>query len=105
MKCSEVKRVLTEKGVDFESINYLENPVSENELKTLLHAARLKPADALRTNEATYQQQVAGRDLSEEQLIRVMAKHPELIQRPIVVRGSQAVLARPADKLVELGIK
>jgi arsenate reductase (glutaredoxin) len=96
---------LTEKGLDFETINYFENPVSESELKKLLHAAGLKPIDALRTNEAAYRQQVAGRDLSEEQLLRVMMKHPELIQRPIVVRGSRAVLARPADKLAELGIK
>lgn len=96
---------MTEKGLDFESVNYLENPVSENELKKLLHAAGLKPIDALRTNEAAYRQHVAGRDLSEEQLIRIMVKHPELIQRPIVVRGSRAVLARAADKLVELGIK
>jgi arsenate reductase (glutaredoxin) len=96
---------LTERGMDFESINYLENPLSEKELKKLLHDARLKPIDAIRTNEAEYRQQVAGKDLSEEQLIRVMVKYPELIQRPIVARGNQAVLARPADKLKELGIK
>jgi arsenate reductase len=96
---------LTEKGLDFETINYLENPLSEDELKKLLHAAGLKPIDALRTNEAAHRQQVAGKDLSEEQLIRVMVKYPELIQRPIVARGNQAVLARTVDKLLELGVK
>ena len=96
---------MTEKGLDFETINYLENPISEKELKKLLDTAGLKPIDAIRPNEPKYRQQVAGKDLSEEQLIRVMVKNPELIQRPIVVRGNQAVLARPADKLVELGIK
>lgn len=96
---------MTEKGLDFETINYLENPVSEKKLKQLLHSAGLKPIDALRTNEAAYRQQVAGKNLSEDQLIRVMVKYPELIQRPIVVRGNQAVLARPAEKLAELGIK
>jgi arsenate reductase len=96
---------LTEKGLDFETINYLENPISEKELKKLLDTAGLKPIDAIRPNEPKYRQQVAGKDLSEEQLIRVMVKNPELIQRPIVVRGNQAVLARPADKLAELGIK
>lgn len=96
---------MTQKGLDFETINYLENPISDKELKKLLHAAGLKPIDAVRTNEAAYRQHIAGKDLSEEQVIRVMVKCPELIQRPIVVRGNQAVLARPADKLVELGIK
>lgn len=91
--------------MDFETINYLEQPISAKQLKQLLLSAGLKPLDAVRTNEAAYRQHVAGQDLSEEQLIQVMVKYPELIQRPIVVRGNQAVLARPADKLGKLGIK
>jgi arsenate reductase len=46
-----------------------------------------------------------GKNLSDEQLVRVMAKYSELIQRPIVVRGNKAVLARPVEKLADLGIK
>jgi arsenate reductase (glutaredoxin) len=95
---------LTEKGVDFESVNYIKQPLSPNELKTLLRSAGLKPQDVLRTNEPTYRQQVAGKNLSDDQLLQLMADHPELIQRPIVVRGNKAVLARPVDKLAELGI-
>jgi arsenate reductase len=95
---------LTEKGVDFESINYLEKPLSPSGLKRLLRAAGLKPQEVLRTNEAAYHQYVADQKLSYEHLLRVMAEHPELIQRPIVVRGKKAVLARKVDKLAELGI-
>jgi arsenate reductase len=96
---------LTTKGVDFETINYMEEVLSPDALKRLLRSAGLRPQDALRTNEAAYRQHVAGKNLSDEQLIRKMAEHPELIQRPIVVRGDKAVLARPVDKLVYLGIK
>jgi arsenate reductase (glutaredoxin) len=96
---------LTAKGVDFEAINYMEEVLSPDALKQLLHSAGLRPQDAIRTNEAAYRQHVAGKNLSDEQLIRVMAEHPELIQRPIVVRGEKAVLARPVDKLEDLGIK
>jgi arsenate reductase len=91
--------------VDFESINYMEKPLSTIELKRLLDSAGLQPQDAIRTNEAAYRQRVMGQNLSDEQLIQVMAEHPELIQRPIVVRGNKAVLARPVEKLAELGIK
>jgi len=91
--------------VDYRLINYLEEPLSATELKELLRSAGLAPRDAIRTNEVAYQQHVAGRNLSDEQLIQVMAKHPELIQRPIVVKGDRAVLARPIKKLAELGIK
>ena len=97
---------MTEKGIEFESVDYMKKKsLSANELKHLLRSARLKPQDALRTNEAAYRQHVVGQNLSDEQLVRVMAEHPELIQRPIVVRGSKVVLARPVDKLAELGIK
>jgi len=95
---------LTEKGIDFESIDYTKESISLSDLKRLLQSAGLKPQEALRKNEAAYKQYVADRNLSDDQLIRVMAEHPELIQRPIVTRGSRSVLARPADKLSELGI-
>jgi len=79
--------------------------LSTGELKRLLRYAGLRPSDLLRTNEDAYKRYVAGQSLSDEQLIRVMANHPEVIQRPIVVRGDKAVLARPAEKLEELGIE
>jgi arsenate reductase len=83
----------------------MEEPLSESELQQLLRRAGLKPQDALRTKEDAYRQHVAGKNLSDDRLIQIMAKHPELIQRPIVVRESRAVLARPAERLAELGIK
>ena len=91
--------------MEFESINYTEQRLSAHELKNLLCSARLKPQDAMRTNEPAYRQHVVGKDLSDDDLIQVMVKHPELIQRPIVVRGDKAVLARPLKKLADLGIK
>ena len=97
---------MTENGIEFESVDYIrDQALSETELKKLLGAAGLKPGDALRTNEPAYREHVAGRNLSDEQLLGVMAEHPELIQRPIVVRGNKAVLARPVENLAKLGIK
>ena len=97
---------MTANGIEFESVDYIRNQaLSETELRKLLHAAGLTPKDALRTNEPAYREHVAGRNLSDEQLLGVMAEHPELIQRPIVVRGNKAVLARPVENLAKLGIK
>lgn len=96
---------MTEKGIDFESVDYIKESISLSNLKRLLRSAGLKPQEALRKNEAAYKHYVAEKNLSDDQLIRVMAEHPELIQRPIVTRDFKAVLARPVDKLSELGIK
>jgi len=95
---------LTKEAVDYQSVNYLKEPLSADTLKQLLQKAGLRPQDALRAKEAVYQQYVAGRNLSDDQMVQIMADHPELIQRPIVVRGDKAVLARPVDALAKLGI-
>ncbi len=91
--------------MDYRAVNYLEEPLSADALKQLLRSAGLRPQDALRTNEDAYRQFVAGRSLNDDLLIRVMAEHPELIQRPIVTRGDMAVLARPVERLAQIGIE
>ena len=103
-KCREVGRVLTEKGVEFDRVNYMETPLSAATLKQLLKKAGLKPQEAIRKNEDAYREHVAGRELTDQQLVEIMAAHPELIQRPIVVKGGKAVLARPVENLHKLGI-
>jgi arsenate reductase len=95
---------LAAEGVDFETVNYTEDRLSAHTLKQLLRSAGLRPQDAIRIKEPAYRQRVAGRDLSDDQLIQLMTEYPKLLHRPIVVRGSTAVLARPVEKLGELGI-
>ena len=70
----------------------------------MLRSARLKPADVVRTREEKYKKLVEGKELSDDELIRLLVANPELIQRPLVVRGKKAVLARPAERLKDLGI-
>ena len=96
---------MTERGLDFESVNYIETPLSAAALQQLLQQAGLTPHEVLRTKEDAYKNYVAGKSLSDEQLIAVMEKHPEIIQRPIVVKDGKAVLARETEKLRELGIE
>lgn len=85
--------------MEFETVNYFEQPLSADALKKLLRNAGLKPQEAVRMNEKAYGELVRGRDLKDDELIRVMAEHPELIQRPFVVRGNKVVLARPTERL------
>jgi arsenate reductase (glutaredoxin) len=96
---------LTARGVEFESVNYIEKPFSASELRDLLQRAGLKPQDVLRRNEPAYKQLVAGKELSDHEVLKLMAAHPELVQRPIVVRDDKVVLARPIENLSKLGIK
>lgn len=59
-------------------------------------------AELLRKREPAYKEHVEGCDLSDHELVRLMAEHPPLLQRPVVERGDRAVLARPVERLLEL---
>ncbi len=95
---------MTRKGVDFEAVDYTRHPLTAAQLKSLLRSAGLKPMEAMRTKEEAYKKLAAGKNLSDDQLVSLMVKHPELIQRPLVARGSKTVLARPVERLSELGV-
>lgn len=86
-------------------MNYVKHPLSAEELKALLQRAGLTPTEVLRTKEPAYREFVAGKNLTDEKLIELMAKHRELLQRPIVIREDKGVLARPVANLSKLGIK
>ena len=63
----------------------------------------ISPRELLRTGEAVYRELELGRrEVSDDELIRLMVEHPALIQRPIVERGDRAVLGRPAERIREL---
>jgi arsenate reductase (glutaredoxin) len=104
--CSTCRRtldLLKEHGVEFEAINYYETPFAETDLRVLLKKLGLTAREILRKDEPVAKRLGIGKkDLSDEELIALMAKHPDLIQRPIVVRGAQAVLARPPENVEKL---
>lgn len=85
-------------------MDYTRQPLTADALKRLLRSAGLKPMDAMRTKEGAYKQFVAGKNLKDDKLVSLMIKHPELIQRPLVARGKKVVLARPVERLSDLGI-
>jgi arsenate reductase len=96
---------LIQKGVEYETVRYLEQLLSFAELKELIRSAGLKPHDVVRKNEPAYREHVAGKDLTDAQLIELMVQHPDLIQRPFVVRGKKAVLARPVENISKLDLE
>ena len=64
---------------------------------------KMSARDLLRTREDIYKKLRLGeRDLTDDEIVDLMAKHPDLIQRPIVEKGARAILARPAERLQEI---
>ena len=102
-KCREMNKFLVEQGVDFAKVNYYIDPLSADQLRELLKKMGLKPRELLRTSESVYRDLNLGKsELSDDEIIALMVKHPDLIQRPIVERGNRAVLGRPVENVKEL---
>ena len=102
-KCREMNRFLTENGVDFSKVNYYIEPLTEKKLRELVKKMGIKPRELLRTSESIYRELGLGKtDFSDDEVIALMAKHPDLIQRPIVERGDRAVLGRPTENVKAL---
>src|SRR5262245_57558035 len=102
-KCRELDKRLRERGIAFEKINYYLEPLSEQKLRELLRKMRLRPSELLRSSEAVYRELGLGKqDFGDDEIISLMIKHPDLIQRPIVERGARAVLGRPVENVKDL---
>ncbi len=102
-KCREADRLLREGGYDYEKVNYHLDPIGEAKLRELIKKMGITPRELLRTGEAIYKELGLGqREVGDDELIRLMAEHPDLIQRPIVERGDRAVLGRPTERIKEL---
>jgi len=101
--CRQAVQILKESGKPFTAINYYEKPFTKSGLKALLAKGGLSARDVLRTKEDIYKDLgLADKKLSEDALIDLMVKHPDLIQRPIVQKGDRVILARPAETITAL---
>jgi len=101
--CRKVAKALIENGVDFEKVNYFIEPFSKTKLQSLLIKMKMKPSEILRKKEKIYKElKFAEKNYTEEQVLDLMIKYPDLVQRPIVEKGTKAILARPPEKIFEL---
>lgn len=98
-KSNAVLEYLDENGVPFEIINIVEEPLTVQEIKTVLKKLNQNVFHIIRKNEKLYFEKYAGKDLSEEEWIKVLSENPSLIQRPILIKGSVAMLGRPVENV------
>jgi arsenate reductase len=101
--CRKVAKALTENGVDFEKVNYYIDPFTKTQLKTLLGTLKMHPSELLRKNEKAYKElDFKNNNYTDAQILTMLIKNPDLVQRPIIEKGKKAILARPPDRINEL---
>ena len=92
-------QILNDLNVEYEIVDYLNNPPSADELESLAIKMGVQARDFIRTKEAVFKELNLQPHLDDEHFIfQKMSENPKLIERPIIVKGERAVLGRPPNK-------
>ncbi len=96
-KSREGLAILKESNQDFEIVEYLKNPPTQDELNSIVKKLHIKPIELVRKNESIWKENYKGKELTDNQIIRAMVENPKLIERPIVITNDKAIVGRPPE--------
>lgn len=92
-------KYLEENGYQTQLCNYLKDGISEDEIRTILEKSKLSAFELVRTQEPEYKSKYLGKNLTNDEWIKVLSQNPRLLQRPIVINGKKAILAQPPETI------
>ncbi len=105
-RCSKSRQtldILRAKNIDIEIVLYLKDQMSAADLTSVLQKLNLAPSQLIRRNETDFKDLALDAiSVTEQQLFEAMLKHPILIERPIVVVDTKAVIGRPPENVLGL---
>lgn len=90
---------LEAEGIQPEVIRYMDHPLTSEEIKAILRKLDIPAIEWVRKVETIYKEEYQDKDLTEDQWVEAMAKHPRLMERPVVINGDKAVIGRPAENI------
>lgn len=104
-RCSKSREgvaFLEDRNIEYQTIKYLETPFTYETLSDMIQKLGIAPVELVRTKETIWKEQYKDKKLSDKEVIEAMVQHPTLIERPIIVNGSKAVIGRPIKRVLEI---
>ena len=102
-KSRGAKEILTEREADFDIVEYLKSPLDEGGLRRILALIDDPPAELVRKDATFRELGLDAKDyVTADAVVQLLLEHPKLMQRPVVVRGDRAVIARPSERAEEV---
>ncbi|MFK2821924.1 arsenate reductase (glutaredoxin) [Malaciobacter sp. WC5094] len=104
-RCSKSRNALNlleEKNIEAKVVKYLDETPSKDELKDILNKLNMTAQELMRKGETIYKELALENETNEDKLLEAMINNPKLIERPVIIKGDKAVIARPIENLEEL---
>ena len=104
-RCSKSRNALNlleEKNIEAKVVKYLDKTPSKDELKDILNKLNMTAQELMRKGETIYKELALENETNEDKLLESMINNPKLIERPVIIKGDKAVIARPIENLEEL---
>ena len=105
-RCSKSRQALNlleQEKENFEVFMYLDGKLEKKILEEIIQKLSISPRDLLRTGESAYKENnLKDTNISDEEIIDLMIKYPKLIERPIYVKGSKAIIGRPPEDVLKI---
>lgn len=101
-KSREALQILQQANEPVEVVLYLKDPLSEGALKKITQQLGVSAIELIRKNEPVWKQNYKGKSLSEDELITAMVNNPKLMERPIAINKTKAVIGRPPSEVLKV---
>lgn len=101
-KSREALELLETRNENFVIRKYLDEPLTLDELKSIVHLLKIKPIALVRTQEEEWKHNFKDKSLSDAEILEAMVRFPKLVERPIVVKNGKAAIGRPVDQILEI---
>jgi len=105
MRCSKSRSAfqwLADNNIESEWVDYMKSPISKTELTSMLHKLNIPAFDLIRKKEKVFVKNWKGQEKTDVEWIEIMIENPQLIERPIIIKGDKAVIARPLELIEQL---
>ncbi len=93
---------LAEKNIASDWVEYMKNPISKKDLTDVIKKLSISALDLIRKNEKIFVENWKGQEKTDKEWIEIMIENPQLIERPIVIKGNKAIIARPLENIEQL---
>ena len=104
-RCSKSRQgleILEKSGRKFDVIKYIEEVLTEKELSEIIKLLNISPINLVRKNEKIWKENYKGKEISDKEIIKIMIENPKLIERPIVINNTKAIIGRPPEDILKI---